>query len=194
MDELLKAFITLFVVMDPVGSLPIFTSLTKGMPLSEIKKNVNRAVFVAGVLLFIFLFLGLRIFEFFGINISSFRIAGGIILLIFGILFVFGLSGKFMKSKDGDLSIPLGTPLLTGPGVITTTVILVAENDIYTTVIAALLTLALTWAILNNSSRLYKLLGEHWTNIISRVMGIILAAIAVEFIKKGVLDILQPLA
>ena len=189
MEGLLKAFITLFVVMDPVGNIPIFTSLTRGMPFVEIKKNVNRSVFVAGILMFVFLFLGVQIFDFFGININSFRIAGGIILLIFGILFVFGISGKFMKSHDGDLSIPIGTPLLTGPGVITTTVILVAENGPYITFIAALLTLAATWLILMNSARLYKILGVHWTNIISRVMGILLAAVAVEFIKKGILNI-----
>ena len=191
MEGLLKAFITLFVVMDPIGSLPIFTSLTKGMPLVEVKKNVNRSVLVAGILMFVFLFLGVQIFDFFGISIGSFRIAGGIILLIFGILFVFGMSGKFMKSHDGDLSIPIGTPLLTGPGVITTIVILATENGPQVTIIAALLTLAATWIILMNSSRIYKILGVHWTNIISRVMGIILTAVAVEFIKKGILDIVK---
>ena len=90
MEGLLESFITLFVIMDPLGNLPIFMSLTKGMPIKEIRKNIDRAVFVAAVLLFVFLFLGLKIFEFFGINLDSFQIAGGIILLIIGILYVFG--------------------------------------------------------------------------------------------------------
>ena len=192
MDGLLKAFITLFVVMDPIGTLPLFASLTKGMPTAEIKKNINKSVFVAGILLFVFLFLGTRIFYFFNINLNSFRIAGGIILLIFGILFVFGISSKFMKPGGADLSVPIGTPLLTGPGVITTIAILVTENDIYIAIIAALLTLLSTWIILINFAKLYRFLGEHWTNIISRVMGIILAAMAVEFIKNGILDIIRP--
>lgn len=190
MDGLLKAFITLFVVMDPIGNLSIFTSLTKGMPLVEIKKNVNRSMLVAGTLLFIFLFLGIQIFDFFNISINSFMIAGGIILLIFSIFLVFGISGKFIKSHDHDLAVPIGTPLLTGPGTITTIVILAADNGPHIAVAAALLALAATWTILMNSNKLYKVLGDHWTNIISRVMGIILAAIAVEFIKKGILDIL----
>ena len=190
MDGLLKAFITLFVVMDPIGNLSIFTSLTKGMPLVEIKKNVNRSMLVAGILLFIFLFLGVQIFDFFSIGINSFMIAGGVILLIFSIFLVFGISGKFIKSHDHDLAVPIGTPLLTGPGTITTIVILAANNGAYIAVAAALLALAATWIVLMNSNRLYKVLGDHWTNIISRVMGIILAAIAVEFIKKGILDIL----
>ena len=189
MQDVLEAFIALFVIMDPVGNLPLFTSLTKGMPLKEIKKNVDRSVFVAGVLLFVFLFLGLQIFDFFNINLNSFQIAGGIILLIIGILYVFGLSLKFVKPHGADLSIPIGTPLLTGPGVITTTIILVKENGILVTVAAASFTLAATWLILMNSRKLYTILGEHWTGIISRIMGIILAAIAVGFISEGVLNI-----
>ncbi|MBI3036002.1 MarC family protein, partial [Candidatus Woesearchaeota archaeon] len=165
----------------------------KGMPLKETKRNIDRSVFVAGVLLFVFLLFGLRIFDFFGIDINSFQIAGGIILLIIGILYVFGASLKYVKSHTSDLSVPIGTPLLTGPGVIMTTVILVKQNGTSVTVIAAFLTLLATWLILLNSSRLYKILGEHWTNVISRVMGIVLAAIAIEFITKGVLNIVKPL-
>ena len=189
MEGIIEAFIALFVVMDPFGNLPLIINLTKGMPLKEVKANIDRSVFVAGVLLFVFLFMGLKIFDFFGIDIKSFQIAGGIILLIMGIMYVFGASFKYVKSNRADLSVPLGTPLLTGPGVITTTIILVKENGTLVTVIAAFMTLLATWLILINSSRLYKALGEHWTNVISRVMGLILAAVAVEFITKGVLEI-----
>jgi multiple antibiotic resistance protein len=179
--------------MDPIGNLPIIMALTKGMPTKEVRKNIDRAIFVAGVLLFAFLFLGLQIFKIFRINLDSFQIAGGIILLIIGILYVFGLSLKYVKHHGNDLSVPLGTPLLTGPGVITTTIILVRENGTLVTLIAAFLTLLATYVILLNSARLYKILGEHWTNITSRVMGIILAAIAVKFVTEGVLNIVTPL-
>ena len=189
MEGLIESFIALFVIMDPVGNLPIIINLTKGMPTKEIKNNIDRSVFVAAVLLYVFLFLGLRIFYFFGININSFQIAGGIILFVIGMLYVFGSSLKYVKSHTTDLSVPIGTPLLTGPGVIMTTIILVKEKGTLVTVIAAFLTLLATWLILINSARLYKILGEHWTNAISRVMGIVLAAIAVEFITKGVLSI-----
>ena len=193
MEKLLEAFITLFVIMDPIGNLPVFISMAKGMPLVEIRKNINSSVFVAGLLLFVFLFFGLEILDFFNINLNSFQIAGGIILLILGILSVFGIMNKFAKANGSDLSVPIGTPLLTGPGVITTTIILVKETGIYTTATAAILTLAVTWIILSNSTRLYRVLGEHWTTVISRVMGIILAAIAVEFITKGILNIISQL-
>ena len=189
MKDVIESFITLFVIMDPIGNIPLVISLTKGMPIKEVKKNIDRSIFVAGVLLFVFLFFGLKIFNFFGINPESFQIAGGIILLIISILYVFGISLKYLKSHGADLSVPIGTPLLTGPGVLITTLILVKENGTFVTVIAAFLTLLSTYIILINSSRLYKILGEHWTNVTSRVMGIILAAIAVEFIRKGILNL-----
>ena len=97
MRDVIEAFITLFVIMDPIGNLPLFISLTQGMPIKEIKRNADKSVFVAGVLLFIFLFLGSQIFDFFGIDLNSFQIAGGIIPLVMGILYVFGASLKFVK-------------------------------------------------------------------------------------------------
>lgn len=189
MTGVIETFIALFVIMDPVGNLPIFLSLTKGMPLKEIKKNVDRSVLVAGVILFVFLFFGLQIFDFFGIDLNSFQIAGGIILLIIGILYVFGTSLKYVKSHGNDLSVPIGTPLLTGPGTIMTGIILANENGLLVASIAAFLVLVVTWLILLNASKLYGILGEHWTNVISRVMGILLTAIAVEFIVDGIFNI-----
>ncbi|MBI1934979.1 MarC family protein [Candidatus Woesearchaeota archaeon] len=191
MENVLEAFITLFVIMDPVGNLPIFTSMTKGMPAIEVKRNVNRSVFVAGILLFVFLFLGIRIFDFFNIDLNSFQIAGGIVLLVLGIMYVLGIQYHFSKKAGNDLSVPFGTPLLTGPGVITTAIILVKEHGPYISAAAAFLTLLATWLILTNGYRLYKILGEQWTNVISRVMGIILAAVAVEFIAKGIISIVH---
>ncbi|MBI2541169.1 MarC family protein [Candidatus Woesearchaeota archaeon] len=193
MERVIEAFIALFVIMDPIGNLPVILNLTKGVPAGEIRKSIDKAVFVAGVLLFLFLFLGLRIFSFFRIDPDSFQIAGGIVLLIMGIMYVFGSSIRYAKHNNNDFSVPIGTPLLTGPGVITTTIILVRENGTIVTVTAAFLTLVATYFILGNAAKIYRLLGEHWTNVISRVMGIILAAIAVKFITGGVLNVVFPL-
>ena len=84
-------------------------------------------------------------------------------------------------------SVPIGTPLLTGPGVITSTIILVQNYGIWIPFIAAILTLCITWLIFRYSTAIYKFIGEQGSEILSRVMGIILAAIAVEFIRKGIL-------
>ena len=194
MEGVFGAFITLFVIMDPIGNLPLVMTITKGMPAKEIKKNLDRSIFVASVLLFAFLFLGLQIFDFFSINLESFQIGGGIILLIIGISYVFGISSHFVKKHGGDLIVPVGTPLLTGPGAIMTTLILVTEQGILVTVIAAFFALFASWIILINSLSIYKILGESWTNVISRVMGIILVSIAINFIIKGILNVVASVA
>ncbi|MEK6983748.1 MAG: MarC family protein [Nanoarchaeota archaeon] len=190
MIGLIEAFTILFVIMNPIAAVPLFIELTRGMPRKVAAKHANKAITVAGAVLFVFLFLGLRIFDVFGINIDSFEIAGGIILLIIGVFYVFSAYDNYIKSHSSDLSVAIGTPLLTGPGVITTTIILTKEAGILTTVIAAFLTLLITWIILINSSKLYKILNKHWVNVASRVIGILLVAIAVEFIRKGILSII----
>ncbi len=191
-SELLKAFITLFVIMDPFASMPIFIGLTKGLPKKEIANNATNAITVATILLFAFLFFGLGIIGIFGININSFIIAGGVVLLLIGIQYVLGLNFNQEKVKQYDVaSVPIGTPLITGPGVITTTIILVSEFGYIITGIAALISLTLTWVFLFYSSKLYKFIGEHWARVMSRVMGLLLAAIAIEFIKNGIFGIMN---
>ncbi len=193
MDGILGAFITIFVIMNPVGDIPIFVKATRGLPRKEIRKCADSAVSVAGILLFLFLFLGMNIFNFFGIDMDSFHIAGGIILLIFGVAYVLGIDFKFLKPTGHDLSVPLGTPLLTGPGTIMTVIILVRKQGTFVTVIASAMALLATYLILLNSSKIYRFLGEQWTNVAYRIVGVILAAIAIGFIKDGALSILRSL-
>jgi len=188
MENLLETFIAIFVIMDPIGAIPVFLSMTKGMPTKDIRKNVNSSIFVATILLMIFLFFGIRIFDFFGINLTSFQIAGGLVLLITGLMYVFNISIKYSKTGN-DLSVPLGIPLITGPGTITTVLILVAKNGMFVTFIGAVLALLVTWVILSYGHGIFKLLGNHWIEVTSRVMGILLAAIAVNLMTKGVLEI-----
>lgn len=190
-EEVLKSFITLFVIMDPVGNIPILLGLVKGMPTSVIKRQINNAFVVASVILALFLFFGIKILDLFGIDLTSFRIAGGMILLLLGIFYVLDIENKHRKESSADLSVPIGTPLLVGPGTITTTIILVESYGLWTTLIAAVFALAAGFIVFNYAAKFYKILGRHWTGVISRVMGIILAAIAVEFIRVGVIDILR---
>lgn len=190
-EDVLKSFITLFVIMDPLAILPLFLGLTRGMPINVVKKQVRSIIIVASLLILIFIFLGLGILEIFGIDILSFKIAGGIILLILGILYVLGVEVKHKKGETYDLSVPVGTPLLVGPGVITTTIILVDAYGTVITFMAALMVLIATAVIFSFAAIFYKILGKHWINVISRLMGIILAAIAIDFIRDGVIEILR---
>ena len=190
-EEVLKSFITLFVIMDPPGNLPIFLGLIKGMPRNIVKRQIRSVMVVAALLMLIFLFLGFGILEIFSIDLASFKIAGGIILLVLGIRYVLGIEVKHRREEGYDLSVPVGTPLLVGPGVITTIVILADLYGILITFLAGLLTLIAATIVLSFATTFYSILGKHWTTVLSRVMGIILAAIAVDFIRKGILDILR---
>ncbi|MBW2980058.1 MarC family protein [Candidatus Woesearchaeota archaeon] len=191
LTEVLKAFITLFVIMDPFAAVPMFLGLTKGLPRREVKENVINAISVAAAVLFLFLFFGLSILNLFNIGVNSFIIAGGIVLLILGIQAVLGI--KFRKERVADYdvaSVPLGTPLITGPGVITAVMIIVNEFGYAVAMVAAVASLLLMWSFLFFSSKIHKAIGEHWSRVLSRVMGLLVSAIAVEFIRRGMNGIL----
>tara|TARA_Y100000310_G_scaffold264852_1_gene275642 strand:+ start:173 stop:778 length:606 start_codon:yes stop_codon:yes gene_type:complete len=189
--EVLKAFITLFVIMDPIGVIPIFLGLVKGMPEKVVEKQIKNAILVTIVVMGAFIFLGVGILDFFNIDIVSFKIAGGIILLLLGIFYVLGLELRSKSEEGYDITVPIGVPLLVGPGVITTVIILVGTVGTTVTLIAGALSILVTVIILYSSKYIFKILGAQWTNIISRIMGIILAAIAVDFMRQGIVQILR---
>ena len=186
MEDLLKAFLSLFIIMDAFGALPIFIAITKNYPLQYKKKAANNAVYVAGIVLFLFLFFGLAILDFFGINFSNFKVAGGLVLLIIGIKIVLGLHFREENGSKYQLAVvPLATPLITGPGVITTVIILVGQYGYYIAMIASLMNLLLTWIVLHNSEFFFKILGRQGSEVLSRIMGLLLTAIGVQFIRVG---------
>jgi len=189
-QEILKAFITLFVIINPIGNLTIFIGLSKRMDAKKRKKIVNQILFVAAILLFAFLFLGMHIFNFFNIGLDTFQIGGGIILLIIAISYLLDIHTGIHKHTDIS-AVPMGTPLLIGPGTITSTLILVNEFGVLITFIAAIFALLAVWLILRFSGQIYKLIGPHWAMVASRIMGLVLAAIAVEFIKTGIISVVR---
>ncbi len=188
--DFIKAFFAIFVAMDAFGNLPILSTLTQKLSAKERNKNVDGAVLIAAILLFIFLFFGTRILQYFGISIDSFKIAGGIILLIIGIKIVLGLSLREERAKKYEIAaVPLATPLITGPAVITVILLLVNEFGYLLTLIASLLNLLITWVVLRQTALLFRLFGRQGSGIIARIMGLILIALAVEFIKQGWLSL-----
>ncbi|MBU0628399.1 MAG: MarC family protein [Nanoarchaeota archaeon] len=176
----------IFVIMDALGNIPIFYGLNKSFSEQEKKKNIALAVLIAGIVLVIFLFLGNHLLNFFGIRISSFKIAGGIILLILGIEITLGIKFKKDKSETKDLAVvPMGTPLLTGPGVITTVLILVGNYGYWIPLLAGIANLILAFILLRLSGPFLKIFGKQGAEVFSRIMGLIIVAIAVEFVRQG---------
>lgn len=191
-DEILKSFIALFVIINPIGNLTIFIGLAKGLDAKKRTHIVNRTMAIASVLLIFFLFLGAAIFKLFNIGMDSFMIGGGIMLLIIAIIYVLDINTKTDPNIEDDIAaVPMATPFLIGPGTITSAVLLVSQYGILAPVLGAVGALLSVWIILRFSNQVYRFLGVHWASILSRVMGLFVAAIAIEFIKQGVLNIIR---
>jgi len=192
---LVKAFIMLFVIMDPSGNIPVFMALTKGMSERGRKKELNYAVLVATILLLLFAFLGKIILHVLGITTDSFMIAGGILLLFFSLDLLRG-EHKYVDSGEsgagvGVGAVPLGTPLLAGPGAITAVMVIIQSHEKFITgafvvLFAIFSAIIATRLVLGQSERIYQILGKVGSEVLSRVMGIIVAAIAIQFIGNGI--------
>jgi multiple antibiotic resistance protein len=185
---LVKAFIILFVVMDPPGNIPVFIALTKGMRKEERRTELNHAVIVATILLLLFAFLGKIILNVLGISIDSFMIAGGILLLLISFDLLrgehkYGVPGE---SEAGVGAVPMGTPMLAGPGAITAVMVIIQSDGVGVVLFAIFSAIIATRLVLGQSDRLYDMMGKVGTEVLSRVIGIIVAAIAIQFIGTGI--------
>lgn len=190
--NLAKAILVLFIIVDPLGDIPIFISLTENMTAEQRRKVFNTASLVGFILLLVFAFTGQEIFTIFGVSIYSFEVAGGILLLIISIRIL--ISGSLHDKTDSPESIgavPIAMPLLVGPGAITTTIFNLQEFGIPITVFAVFIVLVLTWGILRYMGSIYRFLGKTGSLVIARVVALLIAAIAVQYILSGITDYLS---
>lgn len=194
--EYSKIFISLFAIVDPLGIIPIIIAFTAGMTAQKRERVGRMASLSVFVILLAALLLGEAILGFFGISIHSFRTAGGILLLLMSITMLIGNKPSYTPDDTGDSDatssvaiVPLSTPLLAGPGAIST-VILDAHKSTYAghygvmALILVLLSLTV-WLTFLIAPWVSRRLGEIGSNIVTRLMGLLLAAIAVEFIAGG---------
>ena len=199
------AFATFFVIIDPLGLTPVFLALTSHMRASERRKTAVNAVVLGFSILTIFAFFGESVLSFLGISLPAFRIAGGILLFFMALEMLFekrserrrknaesAASGQEAESEAGDdlWVFPLGIPLIAGPGAITSVILLMGAHAgqplsqaIIIAVLAGVLGLSLLFFLL--VTRLGHLLSETATRAISRILGMILAALAVQFVITG---------
>ncbi len=185
--ELAKAIIALFIIVDPFGNIPIFMGLTEKMPDTQKKKVYNTATLVGFILLLVFAFTGQEILTIFGLSIYSFEVAGGILLLIIAIrILISGSMHENVESPESLGAVPIAIPLLVGPGAITTTIFNLQAYGTVTAILAVLIVLSLTWVILRFINKIYKFLGKTGSLVIARVMALLIAAIAIQYILTGV--------
>ncbi len=197
------AFAALFAIMNPIGAVPVLISLTDGYSLKERHEIIRRSIYTAGGMIFGFMFLGIYIFDILGINIYDFEIAGGILLFKVGFDMLQGkLSTTKMTQTEKDESAereaiaiaPLGTPLLAGPGSITTAIIFFNTANItlisrFIVILAVITVLILSFFVLKYSVKIFGKLGKTGSIVISRIMGLLLTAIAVDLITTGIIHI-----
>lgn len=190
--NILLAFIPIFVAVDAVGVLPIFVSLTEGMRRDEKTKTITQSVLTALLLAVGFVFLGKAVFKVLGITIGDFMIAGGAILFCLAITDIINPVKKQRIPGQQLGAVPLGTPLIVGPAVLTTSMVIISQYGLVATLISVVVNILLAGIIFSASSVLIKVLGDAGSKALSKVMSLLLAAIATMLIRKGLTQILGP--
>ena len=178
-------FVPLFIAIDALGNLPFVISMTEGMSSHERRRTIHIAIATAAGVGLGFLFFGQFILKVMGISVGSFAIAGGLILLILSIKYI--TTGRMVEIIKEEMVavVPIGTPLTVGPATITTLLLLVTQFPLSLVLLSFLLNLLIAWGISLLSNRIVKFMGMGGLRAVSRVFSLLLAAIGVGMIIRG---------
>jgi multiple antibiotic resistance protein len=200
---LLKSAIAVFVIYNPFGAIPVLMSVTPNLSPAERSRVIFRASATALGILLVFAVAGQMVFNFFHITIGAFRIAGGILLLIISISMLYGETPKSKiteaekteaQTKEDVAITPLGTPMMAGPGTIVTVISLMDQAQPWgekaMVLLALPITIAVSYLVLVYGAKLVTKIGESGLRVMTRMMGLILAVIAVQFVINGLHDAL----
>jgi len=184
-ESFILTFVPLFIVMDPIGNLPFIISLSEGMTKSERRKMIHIAIITATLVGLVFLLFGRFILNVLDISVGSFAIAGGLILLVLSIKYM--TSGQMVELIKEEMSavVPIGTPLISGPATITTLLLLATQFSIYIVLISFTVNIFLSWIIFLLTGWIVRFTGLGGLKAVSKVFSLLLAAIAVSMIIRG---------
>jgi multiple antibiotic resistance protein len=188
---LTEVFVTLFVIMDPVGTIPLFLSLTRGRSAASRKRAAWQAVAVSFAVIVVFAFFGQRILEYLGISLPALQCAGGLLLLLVALELLTGKEEAPTASADVNVAlVPLGTPLLAGPGAIVATMVLSRKVEGAAEFVAVALGVVLVhvamWLAMRFSLPILRVIREGGVVLVSRIAGLLLSAIAVQLVADAV--------
>ncbi|MFA6142025.1 MAG: MarC family protein [Candidatus Omnitrophota bacterium] len=188
MKEFLLCFIPLFVAMDAIGVLPMFIGFTEDLNKNQRRKTLTQSIITAFIIGIVFLFLGKWIFRLLGIMVSDFKIAGGLVLLAISLrdLLWYDKANKMPSATLG--AVPIGTPLITGPAVLTTIIILLDLYGMALTITSFVINLIIVWITFNYATNISNFLGKAGSKAFSKIASLLLAAIAVMMMRKGLVD------
>ncbi|MEQ6248184.1 MarC family protein [Sulfitobacter sp. HNIBRBA3233] len=194
---MITAFVTLFVVIDPIAIAPVFLALTPGRTPKERERIARRAVLVAGLVLVVFALFGEAVLDFVGISMPAFRVAGGILLFLTALDMLFERRTKRREDKaepdehdpDDPSVFPMAIPLVAGPGAIASVILLVGRKPggegLVTILAITAVILLLMYFMLRISGHLERALGKVGISVITRIFGMLLAALSVQFVLDG---------
>jgi len=179
--------------MDALGNLPIFLALTQRVQPKQRRRTIHLAILTALGVGLGFIGVGRAIFALLGIEVADFLVAGGVILLILSIREI--IAGKIVEVDDSSTSemigiVPLGTPLIVGPAVLASLLLLTGRYHILIVVFSFMANLAIQWVVLRQADRIVAVLGHAGVGAISKIVMLLLAAIAVKMIREGVLGVI----
>ncbi len=191
LNDVIMAFIPLFVAIDVPGVVPSFLSLTQGMTLKAKRKLIIEATMTAGVVALVFLILGKVIFRFLGITENDFRIGGGIVLLVLSVSDL--LFSREIKREEGQSVgvVPIGIPLIMGPAALTSIIIIVDLYGYWISLVSLIVNLLIVWLTFRHSDFLIKVMGKSGSQAFAKVASLFMVAIAVMMIRVGMQNILK---
>ena len=185
LNDFILCLIPVFVATDAIGNIPMFAGLTEGLSDHERKRVANMSVLMASIIALAFMFGGKLVFDVMEISQADFRIAGGVLLLVLSTHML--IVGKTVNVSMEDVAIfPLASPLIAGPAVLTTTLVLAAKpGNFVPTLISLVLNMWITWIVFRNCHRVEMIITKQGSKAFSKVVEILLAAIAVHMIRVG---------
>jgi len=188
MREFWLCFVPLFVAVDAIGVLPMFLGFVENMERQKVHKIIYYSVFTASVVAISFLIVGMAIFKFLGITIADFMIAGGILLFVFSMSDLITEEKIQRKIDSENLGVvPLGVPLITGPAVLTTSILLVNEHSYLIIITALLINIFIVGLVFFFAQTINTLLGKTGAKIFSKIASLFLASIGVMMVRKGIM-------
>jgi len=181
----LHAFVPLFVAVDAIGLAPVYYGLTRGMAAAHRDRVLRSSLVVAAAVSASFALLGKAVFVFLGITVADFQVAGGLSLLGLAGLDLLGPEPRGLAGGTDVGVVPIAVPLITGPAVITTTIVLVDLYGVPVTLLALLANLIVCWALLANVARVERVVGSTGARALSKIVSLLLAGIGVHLIRQG---------
>jgi multiple antibiotic resistance protein len=188
MNNFWLCFVPLFVAVDALGLLPVFMGLTQELPRARIRRIIGESVITAMIVALVFLFIGKGILTLLGITVADFMIAGGVLLFVLSLSDLIAAEKRRIQVDQEKVgAVPLGVPLMVGPGVLTTTILLINQYGMIPTVSATIVNIVIAGMVFWMSGSINRILGRAGTRTISKLSSLILAAIGVMMVRKGIM-------